>query len=97
MLLADLGLPDGSGIDLIGRATEQGSILSLVVTVFGDEDHVVAAIRAGAMGYLLKGLPETRVAEAVSEVLAGGSQTCATARMRSAARCTSDRSRVRPG
>jgi DNA-binding NarL/FixJ family response regulator len=54
VLLTDLGLPDGSGIELIEQAAAGGDVLCLVVTVFGDERHVVQAIEAGAMGYLLK-------------------------------------------
>ncbi len=73
ILLTDLGLPDGSGADLIRLATQQGSVLSLVITVFGDEEHVVRAIQMGAMGYLLKGEGATDVERALSELVAGGS------------------------
>ncbi|MGH0037375.1 MAG: response regulator [Myxococcota bacterium] len=73
ILLTDLGLPDGSGVDLIQRAAQQDSVLSLVITVFGDERHVVEAIRAGAMGYLLKDEAATDVERAISEMVAGGS------------------------
>lgn len=54
LALIDLGLPDGSGISLINWLSTQHSIPSIVLTVFGDEHHVVSAIRAGADGYLLK-------------------------------------------
>ena len=55
VLLVDLGLPDGSGLDLIRKARELSSeIMILVITVFGDETSVVGAIEAGAHGYLLK-------------------------------------------
>jgi DNA-binding NarL/FixJ family response regulator len=49
VLLTDLGLPDGSGIDLIretARARPGTDIM--VISVFGDEEHVVASIEAGA-------------------------------------------------
>ena len=55
LLVVDLGLPDGSGLDVIRESVRRhpdGAIL--VVTVFGDEEHVVNAIEAGASGYLLK-------------------------------------------
>ena len=55
ILLADLGLPDGSGIDIIREtASRYPACDIMVVTVFGDEDHVLASIEAGAAGYVLK-------------------------------------------
>jgi len=55
VLLTDLELPDGSGIDLI-RAARETSLHTqcMAVTVFGDERTVLSAIEAGASGYLLK-------------------------------------------
>jgi DNA-binding NarL/FixJ family response regulator len=72
LLLTDLGLPDGSGIELIRAAADTG-ILPLVITVFGDEEHVVAAIRAGALGYLLKSDSQAEIAHALREIAGGGS------------------------
>src|SRR5512140_3727028 len=55
ILLADLGLPDGSGIDIIREtAARYPDCDIMVVSVFGDEDHVLASIEAGAAGYVLK-------------------------------------------
>jgi DNA-binding NarL/FixJ family response regulator len=74
VLLTDLGLPDGSGIDLIretARAHPGTDIM--VISVFGDEDHVVASIEAGATGYVLKdSLPDEFVA-LIRQLRAGGS------------------------
>lgn len=55
LLIVDLGLPDGDGIDAIrlARRTRPAAAV-LVATVFDDEDHVVPAICAGASGYILK-------------------------------------------
>lgn len=74
VLLTDLGLPDGTGIDLIREARNRWSdVLPLVITVFGDESHVVGALEAGALGYLLKdGTPEY-LGASILEMLAGGS------------------------
>ncbi|WP_290639215.1 response regulator transcription factor [Aquabacterium sp.] len=66
VLLVDLGLPDGNGLDLIreaARTLPQCEVL--VSTVFGDEKHVLASIEAGATGYLLK---ETRGPELVEQI-----------------------------
>jgi DNA-binding NarL/FixJ family response regulator len=54
VLLVDLGLPDGSGIDIIRAAALQWpSCSTMVSTNFGDETHVMRSIEAGAAGYLL--------------------------------------------
>jgi len=74
VLLTDLGLPDGSGIDLIRharRATPKSQIM--VVTVFGDEKNVISSIEAGASGYLLKDGTSEAIGAAVMELLGGGS------------------------
>jgi len=53
--LIDLGLPDGSGVNLINwLSVEAPHVETLVLTVFSDETSVVKAIEAGASGYLLK-------------------------------------------
>jgi DNA-binding NarL/FixJ family response regulator len=55
VLLIDLGLPDGSGLDLIREAARSHPNCEVMVsTIFGDEQHVLASIEAGATGYLLK-------------------------------------------
>ncbi len=73
VLLTDLGLPDGSGLALVREAAAGGRTQPLVITVFGDEEHLLEAIRAGAVGYLLKSDGHTEITAAVLEVLAGGS------------------------
>lgn len=74
VLLVDLGLPDGSGIDLIQAAHfiwRQCEIM--VATIFGDEAHVIAAIEAGATGYLLKDTSPAKLVEEIRSLHAGGS------------------------
>jgi len=72
VLLVDLGLPDGDGVDLISKACEMGKIESIVMTVFGDETHVMRAIEAGATGYLLKNSGVDDIGESIMEMLHGG-------------------------
>jgi DNA-binding NarL/FixJ family response regulator len=74
VLLVDLGLPDGSGIDVISAAHVQWPGCNIMVsTTFGDETHVMQSIEAGASGYLLKdSTPERLVAE-IRSLHAGGS------------------------
>lgn len=55
LALVDIGLPDGSGIRLLEQlSADEPTTLSLVVTIFRDDDHLFDALRAGAYGYLLK-------------------------------------------
>jgi len=74
VLLVDLGLPDGSGIDVIADAASRYPRLKImVVTVFGDEKRVVSAIKAGAVGYLLKSDHSQKIGVAIRQLLEGGS------------------------
>ena len=74
VMLVDLALPDGSGTQLIRAARALSSdILSMVVTVFGDEKSVLGAIEAGARGYLLKDAASDSIGTAVLQLIAGGS------------------------
>lgn len=72
--LVDLGLPDADGRDFIRwvSANQPGS-LSMVVTVFGDDEHIVSSFAAGAVGYLLKDAPSSEIAQHIAELVAGGS------------------------
>ncbi len=74
ILLVDLQLPDGSGIDLISEQTLRNPALPiLVISIFGDEERVVNAIGAGAQGYLLKDDEEDTILDAVDCLLRGQS------------------------
>jgi DNA-binding NarL/FixJ family response regulator len=55
VLMVDLGLPDGSGLEVIRFARARCPYTEImVISMFGDEDSLIEAIRAGATGYLLK-------------------------------------------
>lgn len=73
VLLTDLNLPDGNGIELIRMAATGKTTESIVITVFGDEKHVVSALEAGATGYLLKDCDAVDVSKAILQVRGGGS------------------------
>ncbi|QTD46052.1 response regulator [Ottowia testudinis] len=74
VLLVDLGLPDGSGLEVIAAARARWPACApMVCTIFGDEEHVLAAIEAGAMGYLLKDATPATVVQEVHSLHAGGS------------------------
>jgi DNA-binding NarL/FixJ family response regulator len=71
VLLLDLGLPDGSGLDLIEEFSTRG-VRVIVFSVLGDEQSVLAAIERGAAGYLLKDTAAEQMREAIAQVLDGG-------------------------
>lgn len=55
LAIVDLSLPDGSGLDVIREiCLNQQNCYVIVATIFDDESHILEALRAGAMGYLLK-------------------------------------------
>jgi len=74
VLLCDLGLPDGDGADVVREARRlHPGLDAMVVTVFGDEGHVLRSLEAGATGYLLKdSLPEDFIAT-IQLLRSGGS------------------------
>jgi DNA-binding NarL/FixJ family response regulator len=74
VLLCDLGLPDGDGAEVVRAARRlYPGLDAMVVTVFGDEAHVMRSLEAGAAGYLLKdSLPEDFIAT-VKLLRSGGS------------------------
>lgn len=74
VLLVDLGLPDGSGIDVIRAASQQWPACSIMVsTNFGDETHVMQSIESGAAGYLLKDSSPLKMAAEIRSLASGGS------------------------
>lgn len=73
VFLVDIGLPGMSGIEAIDRLRSMnlpGQILML--TNFDDDDHIRAAVLAGARGYLLKTTPLERLNNAIEEIHTGG-------------------------
>lgn len=75
ILLTDLDLPDGNGVNLIRQLQKPNfsTKLAIVITIFGDEGHVINALKAGASGYLLKDDNFIEINNAISQMLAGGS------------------------
>jgi DNA-binding NarL/FixJ family response regulator len=74
VLLTDLGLPDGSGLDVIRHTRNLNPDCEpLVISMFGDEDNVLASIEAGALGYIHKDSTPDDIAHTILEMRAGGS------------------------
>ena len=72
LALVDLGLPDRPGVEVIRALAELCPATPvMVVSVFADEARVLEAIRAGALGYLLKDDPSLLITQAIEQLLAG--------------------------
>src|SRR6218665_3189425 len=73
MVLVDLGLPDGNGIELIHelRALDP-ALWVLVISAWSTEEAILGALRAGATGYLLKERDDLEVSLSIHSVLRGG-------------------------
>lgn len=74
ILVVDLGLPDGSGIEVIRAAHSTWPECGIMVsTTFADDRHVIPSIEAGAAGYLLKDSSESRMTDDIRTLHSGGS------------------------
>jgi len=74
VVLMDLRMPGMSGVEATRRL--RGLVPEarvLVLTTFEDDDEVLAAIEAGAAGYMLKASPAEKLVEAICTVMRGGS------------------------
>lgn len=72
LCLLDLGLPDGSGLDLLAELRAAGWPRLVVLSAADDPYSVRAAFVAGAQGYLLKSASPLVLADGVRRVLDGG-------------------------
>ena len=73
MALVDLGLPDGSGIELVGWLRARNDTLPiLVISAWSTEEMILGALRAGASGYLLKERDDLEISMSLRSVVAGG-------------------------
>lgn len=74
VFVCDLGLPDGDGTDLVKQsAMGHPKADIMVLTMFADHHKVLAAIKAGARGYVLKDQSLDDCVSAIREVFKGGS------------------------
>jgi DNA-binding NarL/FixJ family response regulator len=75
VVLMDLRMPGMDGIAATRQIVQQEpSPYVLVVTTYDSDDNVLAALQAGASGYLLKDAPRDRIVEAVQRVAHGEAQ-----------------------
>ena len=79
LLITDLNLPDGHGVQAIRMLRErQPEAEAMVISVLADDRNVIEAIEAGASGYLLKDSDPLDIVDAITELLAGRSPISST-------------------
>jgi len=72
LALCDLGLPDGSGTDVVAKLRDvQPEALSVVVTIHDDDEHLFPALQAGAYGYILKEQSRELITEQLQRIAQG--------------------------
>lgn len=72
--LTDLGLPDGSGIEVIRACARHYPACNvMVISMSSDEDKILASIEAGASGYVLKDAGRPDIVRSLLDMHAGGS------------------------
>jgi len=72
LALIDLGLPDGSGVDVVAALREsQPEAQSVVVTIHDDDEHLFPALQSGAFGYVLKEQPREHFTEQLKRISQG--------------------------
>jgi DNA-binding NarL/FixJ family response regulator len=68
----DLNMPDGDGLWVCGQLRAAGlATRALILTMYDDDENVLAALRAGAYGYTLKGSGPDEIVAAVRAVARG--------------------------
>lgn len=72
LALVDIGLPDGSGVQLIAELANQSpDTLCVVTSVFDDDQYIFSALRAGARGYILKDQSREDLVAMLQGIVAG--------------------------
>jgi two-component system, NarL family, invasion response regulator UvrY len=73
VLILDINLPDGSGLDVLRQVKQEFPQLPvLILTIYAEEQFAVRALRAGAAGYLTKESAPEELLDAIRKVVHGG-------------------------
>ncbi|AFT69133.1 Two component transcriptional regulator, LuxR family [Alloalcanivorax dieselolei B5] len=72
LAMVDISLPDGNGLDLVAQlqATSPDTYI-IMATIYDDDDHLFAALQAGALGYILKDQPRARLLSQLQGIARG--------------------------
>ena len=71
VIIVDLNLPDGSGLEVVSWARKVSNSIGIVVLTLNDDDeHLLASLQAGASAFVLKSAPVSEVIAAVAHAAA---------------------------
>lgn len=74
LMIMDIGLPGMSGIEGVIEIKKRHPNMHIIMaTIFDDDSYVFEALKAGAIGYLMKKVTEAELAEAIRDAVGGGS------------------------
>jgi DNA-binding NarL/FixJ family response regulator len=74
ILILDIGLPRGSGIDVLNYIQPKGCVKEFCIfTIYEDDERLFTSLQAGARGYILKGTPPEKILESIRDLYLGGS------------------------
>lgn len=74
VLILDIALPGMSGIEALSIIREKYDHIAVIMaTVFDDDDNIFSAIKAGAVGYLMKKVTPDELVTAIKDAHSGGS------------------------
>lgn len=72
VMLLDMRMPNMSGLDVLHHLSEQRQLPpTIILTTFDDEELILAGVKAGAKGYLLKDVPLEELVDGIKQVAAG--------------------------
>ena len=71
VVLMDLRMPGVGGVEATARITAESDTKVLILTTYESDDQILAAIEAGASGYLLKASPQAEIVAGIRSVVAG--------------------------
>jgi DNA-binding NarL/FixJ family response regulator len=72
LVVLDIGFPDLNGIEVVRKLAKVApSVKILMLTMYDDDESILGAVRAGALGYVLKGADSDDLLRAIAAVAAG--------------------------
>ena len=73
VVLMDINMPGGGGLDATARLADAAPHVGVIMlTMFEDDDSLIAALKAGARGYVVKGARQDEIQRAIRTVHEGG-------------------------